>query len=317
MKPRTRTCGFTLIELLVVVAIIALLVSILLPALNGARRQAKAAVCLTHMRNQGTASAFYQTDNSGWIPCGIMSNLSPTATSVPNNYAEWALPHQVFLPYLGYTPPGDGLKAERMKVDRLYDNSFSSDQRARMGEAYASIVDYQCPEFPLVTAQREGRVFTSLAELDYVVNAMPIPFSKRSAQRSRQVGLEDLDEGGAIGVALGSTDYYGLRRDSSVRRPADFVYITEVDTSVIENNLTSPEGYNFRFHHFFLGAHLPFAATPRIASDRRHSGGVNAVFFDGHADTLSPNEMDPGWPNSLAIRLRWFSDPSELPRPFQ
>ncbi len=313
-----RRKGFTLIELLVVVAIIALLVSILLPALNGARRQAKAAVCLTHLRNQGTASAFYQQENSGWIPCGILSNASPTATQQPSNYTEWALPHQLFLKYLGYTPPGDGLKAQRMKIENLYSSGFNAAQRERMAEAYSTMVDYQCPEFPLVTAAPEGRVITSTADLDYVVNAMPIPFSPRSARASQSAGLEpDVDGNGAAGVLVASTDYYGLRRDSSIKRAADYIYITEVNSSVIENNLTSTEGYNFRFHHFFTGSHLPYAGTPRIASDKRHSGGLNALFFDGHADTLSPNEIDPGWPNSLALRLRWFSDPSELPRRFQ
>ena len=55
-----RYLGFTLIELLVVVAIIALLVSILLPSLSKARDQAKAAVCATRLRGFGTAWAVYE-----------------------------------------------------------------------------------------------------------------------------------------------------------------------------------------------------------------------------------------------------------------
>ena len=61
--------GFTLIELLVVVAIIALLISILLPSLSRAKEQAKIAVCLSNERSLGQAAKQYQIeDSSGDYP---------------------------------------------------------------------------------------------------------------------------------------------------------------------------------------------------------------------------------------------------------
>jgi prepilin-type N-terminal cleavage/methylation domain-containing protein len=62
-----RSQGFTLIELLVVIAIIALLIAILLPSLEAARRQAKLNACLAHIKGIATSSRVYEADDpSGW-----------------------------------------------------------------------------------------------------------------------------------------------------------------------------------------------------------------------------------------------------------
>jgi prepilin-type N-terminal cleavage/methylation domain-containing protein len=60
--------GFTLIELLVVVAIIALLISILLPSLNNARRAAKRTVCAQNRGGAARACKTYAFDNRDWWP---------------------------------------------------------------------------------------------------------------------------------------------------------------------------------------------------------------------------------------------------------
>ena len=69
--------GFTLIELLVVVAIIALLVSILLPALDRALEQSESAVCLSNLRMLGLAAQMYVQENAdtyiSWAP--IQNNV--------------------------------------------------------------------------------------------------------------------------------------------------------------------------------------------------------------------------------------------------
>ena len=60
--------GFTLIELLVVVSIIALLVSILLPALNKARAQARGVLCLSNIRQNQMALIFYLDAKDDYFP---------------------------------------------------------------------------------------------------------------------------------------------------------------------------------------------------------------------------------------------------------
>jgi prepilin-type N-terminal cleavage/methylation domain-containing protein len=63
-----RRKGFTLIELLVVVAIIALLISILLPSLARAREITKRAVCASNLRGIGQGMKVYANDNRDWFP---------------------------------------------------------------------------------------------------------------------------------------------------------------------------------------------------------------------------------------------------------
>ena len=71
-----RRGGFTLVELLVVIGIIALLISILLPALNGARQAALKIKCAANLNNLGKACLIYASSNRGLLPAAKNPNAN-------------------------------------------------------------------------------------------------------------------------------------------------------------------------------------------------------------------------------------------------
>ena len=100
--------GFTLIELLVVIAIIAVLMAILMPALNAVKEQARGVACLANQRTLAQAYMMYADDNNSKI-CGGWAIYD-----VVNGVPPWVMP-----PLSGLTsgivrkPNGDVTREER------------------------------------------------------------------------------------------------------------------------------------------------------------------------------------------------------------
>jgi prepilin-type N-terminal cleavage/methylation domain-containing protein len=86
-----RRSAFTLVELLVVIGIIALLISILLPALGKARYQAQVTACESNLHQIGLAAIMYAGDNHQYLPPRFRGNIpnAPVAVGGRSDYFSY------------------------------------------------------------------------------------------------------------------------------------------------------------------------------------------------------------------------------------
>jgi prepilin-type N-terminal cleavage/methylation domain-containing protein len=227
---RRRAAGFTLIELLVVVAIIALLISILLPGLQGAREQARAAVCGQSMRDFGNGLGAYTSENEDWVPGyntsgTLLRYLKLVWSSKPGLLYNPRMPMQ---PWDWMTP----ILASQMELPAVRGKHFKfllerfrcpsnrekaiissgpvpAGQQAQFdAEKPFPAISYLMPAFFAFCGQNEEGKVLGYAEhpagdQPYFKRAAPDSWEVRRARDARDSLQQPRRPGGAPGVALG------------------------------------------------------------------------------------------------------------------
>ena len=116
IRCEAKKCGFTLIELLVVISIIAVLMSIMMPALSKAREMAKRTICKTNQHDLGNAIFAYSADFKG--------NLIPPFTAFVRN------PHRINSPATWHMEDSD------LKANEKFPSKMSFLLRTYIGDYF-------------------------------------------------------------------------------------------------------------------------------------------------------------------------------------
>jgi prepilin-type N-terminal cleavage/methylation domain-containing protein len=201
--------GFTLVELLVVIAIIALLMAVLLPALNRAREQGKRAVCLHDQKQLASAWLMYADDNGDRIVCGDAEEYGNWETST----MAYACP-----PAAG-SPPHCGEKPWTLAD---WDTSLTVAQKQdkiKGGALFRYVKEvkaYKCPR----AEGRETRSFSVVDGMNCTVIAGPSPggvgsgavlIKTRQQLKKTYERMIFVDDGGTEGGTMGGWTVYVSR----------------------------------------------------------------------------------------------------------
>jgi prepilin-type N-terminal cleavage/methylation domain-containing protein/prepilin-type processing-associated H-X9-DG protein len=262
---QSRRKAFTLVELLVVIGIIALLISILLPAMNSARRQARSLKCLANLRSVGQALSLYAANNQRFYPIARHKMLSAT----PPLEQRW---HDRLTPYITSASKGDTAVTTTGDAAALRESS----------------VIWGCPEW----ADKDTY---SYASTGYAMQVFPAsPTANNDDPKTRAL----IDNNPATAGRYYRADQWGIKgSDRLVIADAmvDYLYVsiatngTPAGQVIQRTSLWGPFTTPITNADFWVDASRH--AKPGITKEATYTGKyMNALFADGHAAPVSVRE---------------------------
>lgn len=271
--------GFTLIELLVVIAIIAVLIGILLPAVQKVREAANRNQCINNLKQVGLALQSHH-DTQHLFPPGYTSGVSTwgTDTGPGWGWASYLLPH--------------------IEQDSLYksiDFGQPIEAPSMAGPRTTLIKTYLCPSdssptqaFPVGTRGTNGTLTSTIctvAPANYVGNfgiGEPGVDGEGVFFRGSKIRIADITDGTSNTLLVGERSFYH----------AESTWVGAVSSANQGPTPGSPlpiqesNASNFVLAH--TGETFKGPAYPEEANHftSRHTGSGNFVFADGHVSSL-------------------------------